>query len=246
MAPAPRILITRPEPGASRTAAALCEAGFEPVVLPFTQTVSLPVASRQVEAAAACQAAAVTSAKALTHAPPELMSALRRKPVFAVGDATAKAAVAHGLDVSAAGGDAGSLAELIESALPPERGVAYLCGRVRTGTLERRLSESGRRFTLIETYDIAKVSQLTDKIEALTRLPPPDALLFHSGVSAQLFIAAAERRDLWKFFEKTAFLVISDRVARLFETHLPARVLAADAPRDADMIALARHHVPPR
>ena len=246
MAPAPRILVTRPEPGASRTAAALCEAGFEPVVLPFTQTVPLPVASHQVEAAAACDAAAVTSAKALAHAPPELVSALRRKRVFAVGEATAAAAAAHAMDVSAAGGDADSLAELIEDALSPERGIAYLCGRVRTGALERRLSASGRGFTLIETYDVTEVSQLTDKIEALARRSLPDALLFHSGVSARLFIAAAERRALWSFFEGTAFLTISDRVAQLFDDHPPARVLPAEAPRDSALIALARHHVPPR
>ncbi|TJX45058.1 MAG: uroporphyrinogen-III synthase, partial [Mesorhizobium sp.] len=36
-----RVLVTRPEPGASRTARKLEEMGFEPLLLPLTETVAL-------------------------------------------------------------------------------------------------------------------------------------------------------------------------------------------------------------
>ena len=39
-----RVLVTRPEPGAAHTAGKLADMGFEPVLLPLTQTVPLPVA----------------------------------------------------------------------------------------------------------------------------------------------------------------------------------------------------------
>ncbi|MGB5801993.1 MAG: hypothetical protein WBG88_17980, partial [Mesorhizobium sp.] len=39
-----RVLVTRPEPGAAGTAKRLAALGFEPVLLPLTQTVALPVA----------------------------------------------------------------------------------------------------------------------------------------------------------------------------------------------------------
>ncbi|RVD11473.1 uroporphyrinogen-III synthase, partial [Mesorhizobium sp. M7A.F.Ca.ET.027.02.1.1] len=40
-----RVLVTRPEPGASRTAHRLEEAGFQPVLLPLTETKALPAAA---------------------------------------------------------------------------------------------------------------------------------------------------------------------------------------------------------
>ncbi|MGB3901482.1 MAG: uroporphyrinogen-III synthase [Mesorhizobium sp.] len=39
-----RVLVTRPEPGAARTAKRLAALGFEPVLLPLTHTIALPVA----------------------------------------------------------------------------------------------------------------------------------------------------------------------------------------------------------
>ncbi|TIX52492.1 MAG: uroporphyrinogen-III synthase, partial [Mesorhizobium sp.] len=38
-----RVLVTRPEPGASRTAQRLLDQGFQPILLPLTETVALPV-----------------------------------------------------------------------------------------------------------------------------------------------------------------------------------------------------------
>lgn len=235
----PRVLVTRAEPGASRTAAALADAGLEPVVMPFTQAVALPVRRDLVAAARACDGVAVTSARALTLAPPDVIEALRGKQVFAVGDATADVAAEHTASVVSADGDADALAALIEETVPPAHSIAYLCGRIRTGGLERRLSASGRRFTIIETYDMVQVSRLTDKIDALARQHPPEAVLFHSGVIAQCFIDSADQADLWESFEKTVFLVISKRVAQLFERHPPALVMVADAPRDDALVALA-------
>ena len=68
-----RILVTRPQPGASRTMRRLQELGFEPLLLPLTETVGLPV-----DAGAAgdnAVAVAITSANAVRHAPKGLIAA---------------------------------------------------------------------------------------------------------------------------------------------------------------------------
>ncbi|TIT17702.1 MAG: uroporphyrinogen-III synthase, partial [Mesorhizobium sp.] len=52
-----RVLVTRPEPGASRTARRLADAGFQPILLPLTETVALAVDA----GAVADAAAAITS-----------------------------------------------------------------------------------------------------------------------------------------------------------------------------------------
>ena len=41
------VLVTRPEPGAARTAKKLVAMGFEPILLPLTQTIPLPVAVKE-------------------------------------------------------------------------------------------------------------------------------------------------------------------------------------------------------
>lgn len=236
----PRVLVTRPEPGASRTAAALAEAGLEPVVLPFTRTVGLPVPEDRIAAAGGCAAVVVTSAKALTHAPAALLATLAGKPVFAVGDATAAAVPADAGRVLSADGDAHALADLVAGELPEGKAVLYLCGRVRTGALERELSDAGYTPVLIETYDVEKVSHMTDMVLRTLRDAPPDAIMFHSGVSAGLFLEAVADQDLNEVLKKIDFFVISERVARRLDA-LPARsVTASPEPRDDALVACVR------
>ncbi|TIW37543.1 MAG: uroporphyrinogen-III synthase, partial [Mesorhizobium sp.] len=85
-----RVLVTRPEPGASRTAQRLLDQGFQPILLPLTETVALPVDADGVANNAV--AVAVTSANAVRHAPKEIIAALAGLPCHAVGKRTAEAA----------------------------------------------------------------------------------------------------------------------------------------------------------
>ncbi|MBN9252948.1 MAG: uroporphyrinogen-III synthase, partial [Mesorhizobium sp.] len=89
-----RVLITRPEPGASHTARKLAELGFEPVLLPLSDTIPLFPEPSAVPSDAA--AVAITSANAIRHAAPDLLSALSSLPCHAVGTKTAQAARSAG------------------------------------------------------------------------------------------------------------------------------------------------------
>lgn len=239
----PRVLVTRPEPGASRTAAALQKAGIDATICPFTEATDLPVSDAAIAAASGADAVAVTSAKALTHAPSALIEALRAKPVFAVGDATARAARALGMeDARSADGDAAALAGLIGGAVPDDAPVAYLCGRVRTGELERRLSETGRKPTLIETYNIEKVSQLTDKITEALRDDALDGILLHSGMSARLLADAIQADSHHQLIEKKTLFTISERAGEPLAPMTGAVIIAAPAPRDDALIETVRRH----
>jgi uroporphyrinogen-III synthase len=239
----PRVLVTRPEPGASRTAAALDAAGIEAIICPFTETVDLQVSAASVAAAARVDAVAVTSAKALTHAPPALTDAVRAKPVFAVGDATARAARALGMgNVRSADGDAIALANLIGDTIVADAPVAYLCGRVRTGELERRLSETGRKITLIETYDIQKVSQLTDKITGALENGDLDGILLHSGMSARLLADALGVTNEQQLIDKKTLFTISERAGEPLAAITDAAIIAAPVPRDDALIDTVRRH----
>ncbi|TIW85650.1 MAG: uroporphyrinogen-III synthase, partial [Mesorhizobium sp.] len=69
-----RVLVTRPQPGASRSAHRLEEIGFQPILLPLTETAALPVAAGLVPDDSV--AVAITSANAVRHAPKEIIAPL--------------------------------------------------------------------------------------------------------------------------------------------------------------------------
>lgn len=107
-----RVWVTRARPGAERTARAVADLGHEPIVAPVLEVHDLPVAPPP-----PADALAFTSANAVaawTRLTPD-----RSARVFAVGDATAKAAREAGFtDVRSAAGDGAALADLISRAGP--------------------------------------------------------------------------------------------------------------------------------
>ena len=96
-----RVLVTRPEPAASATAAALAGHGHQALLAPLLATAP----RLWVAPATAPKALLVTSANAVRHGGEGLL-AYRSLPVFAVGPATAAALRAAGFgDVRDGGGD---------------------------------------------------------------------------------------------------------------------------------------------
>ena len=171
-----RVLVTRPEPGASRTARRLEARGFQPIVLPLTETAALPVEASAFPAAAAI---AVTSANAVRHAPKELVAALAALPCHAVGKRTAEACRAAGFrSVCEGPGDAEALADAITDELAGKV-MIYPCGRVRFPAFEERLAAAGVRVRPVETYDTVQLDYGDDDVVArLSGMPVETALLY--------------------------------------------------------------------
>ncbi|KXF79326.1 hypothetical protein ATN84_06325 [Paramesorhizobium deserti] len=204
MAGAARVLVTRPEPGASHTARRLEELGFSPVVLPLSETVPLATTVPP----GGYDAVAVTSVNALRHADPALLASLVHLRAFAVGEKTAAAAKAAGFaDVTAAGGDGEALAATLSSALRPGAHVLYLAGKVRRPDFETRAAAGGLVLTVCETYDTAFI----DYKDLRARLgdKPIDAALIYSVFAAKALIELAEVSDL---LTETRFFCLSSRI----------------------------------
>src|SRR5205807_2131790 len=100
------ILITRPEPGASETAARLARQGLRPIVAPVLE---VRILTSHLPPPARLQAILVASGNAV----PALPASHRHLPLLAVGEATASRAKAAGFArVASADGDARALAAL--------------------------------------------------------------------------------------------------------------------------------------
>ncbi|WP_027059450.1 uroporphyrinogen-III synthase [Mesorhizobium loti] len=236
-----RVLVTRPEPGASRTARRLQDMGFQPVVLPLTETVVLPAGAGLIPGDAI--AVAVTSANAVRHAPKAVIAALAALPCHAVGTRTTEAARKMGfLSVIEGSGDAEALADSIALAFPG-KAIVYLCGRVRFPVFEQRLEAAGVLVRAVETYDTLPVRYSDETILALLSGQAVDAALLYSAKAAAAMQALAKRPALQGLFEKTLFFALSARIAAAFDDSAGQAIRIAAQPDEEALLALLR---PPR
>ncbi|TIT03703.1 uroporphyrinogen-III synthase [Mesorhizobium sp.] len=233
-----RVLVTRPEPGASRTAQRLEDLGFQPILLPLTEMVALPVDVDGVANNAA--AVAVTSANAVRHAPKEIIAALAALPCHAVGRRTAEAARAAGfLSVSEGPGDAEALADALAGGFTAKT-IIYLCGRVRFPAFEARLKAACVLVRAIETYDTVALDHSDAAILARLSGQPVEAVLLYSAKAATAMQALAGRPALRGLFEETWFFVLSGRIAAALETVASEKLRVAPEPSEEALLELLR------
>lgn len=224
------MLVTRPEPGAAKTAARLHKMGHEAVVAPLSRVVAVEGATKPV---GAFDAVAVTSANALISASSPLLEVIRTLPCFAVGERTAEAAKDAGFeDVGSAGGDVHDLAAMITTRLSRDAEVLYLCGTRRRPVLEDALRDAGFGVTPVETYGIEPVRYGAAERNKLIAGAPLDAMLVYSRFSAELLSDfLGDRGDL-------RVLCMSRHVADGLSHSLRKSAEIASAPTEDSLLAL--------
>lgn len=226
-----RVLVTRPEPGASATAARLRAMGFCPVVLPLTRIVATPPA-----APGPCDAVVATSANALRHAPADFLGPLLGRRLFAVGEATASAARRAGFaDIAVAAGTAVDLAALIGRDVPRGARLLHLAGRERTEGFEDDLRARGFAVEIVETYRAEEVACEAGFISRLLAGEPLWGALAFSERGGMLLSALADRPQFREAFEGTRFFCISAKVAATLRGR---DALAAAQPTEEAVLAL--------
>ncbi len=231
-----RVLVTRPEPGASHTARRLEAAGFIPLLLPLFETRALFIDAASVPDGAG--AVAVTSANAVRHAPAALIERLAARPCFAVGDKTAETARAAGFTCVTEGrGDAEALARTIIAASLAEP-VVYLCGHVRRPVFEETLAAAGIAVRTIEVYDAVRIEDAPDAAISVLGGLPVDAALLYSATGAEALTEFMRRPELAGLFENTAFLCLSKRVADVFERAGRCKIRIAEEPTEDALLSL--------
>lgn len=232
-----RVLVTRPEPGASATASALRPAGFDPVIASLTAILPLPVdGAFDIDG---IDAVAVTSANALRHAPERLIARLAELPLFTVGEATAAIAREAGFrSITTGCGDAADLADSLLANVPTQATVLYLCGKVRRRDFERTLGAKGRKTVPLETYDTGR-RDVVDAARQLLGLGSRfHAVLVHSSEAAVALANVLTRPDVADLFDEAMLVAISTRAAAPVEALFSGRIAIAPQPNDAAMVSM--------
>lgn len=211
-----RVLVTRPEPGASRTAAALTAAGHEAVVRPLMDTVAVAWTMPDGE----FDAVLLTSAAAVRHLG-GMAASVRELPTLCVGDATARAARAAGFWRAEAVGETVADVMTALALAAGLRRLLHLAGEDRTAF-------SAPEGLCVETRVVYRARLLA--LEEPGRL---DAVMIFSERSGAHFAATWQQmgraRDL-------TVVAISDKAAAAVGGPWRKLVVAA-APNEASMLA---------
>ncbi len=230
-----RVLVTRPEPGASQTAKRLRDMGFLPLMLPLSETRALPVVS----VPETFDAVAVTSANAIRHASQALLERLAGSRCYVVGQKTAAAAREAGFaDIVIGPGDAEALADAIVSGEKRVAVILYLCGRVRLPAFEERLRAAGIDVRPVETYDTTEIGHESSFVRRLLDGRPVDAVLLYSARAAEAFASVASRPELASLFKEAGLYCLSPRVASALGRYDSAQIHVAAEPNEDTLLLL--------
>ena len=231
-----RLLLTRPEPEAERTAAHLRARGHEVVVAPLLRIELLADAEIGEGPWAAIL---VTSANAAAAAAHPRFAALRSLPVFAVGARSAAAMRKAGFaDVTSADGDVRDLVRVVTERLEGGAALLYLAGAERSGDLAGSLAAHGFAVRMSVVYRAVKVGSLPGSaVAALSG--GIDGVLHFSRRSAEAYVDAVRAAGLSAAgLTKPAHFCLSAQAAEPLVQAGVADLRIAPQPTEASLIGL--------
>jgi uroporphyrinogen-III synthase len=227
------VLITRPEPGATETAARVAALGHSPVIAPVLEIETLRGGLgglNRIAATILTSRNAVAACPVLCHG----------RPAFAVGDATAARARALDFtDVRSASGDAAALAVLVADALPRQTGPLFLpAGHRQAQDLARDLRERGFRVIRRVAYRAKPALVLPDVARLQLNNGNITVMLFFSAETARHFVRLVRAAGLVDSVESIEAVSISDRATMPLRGLPWRRISVAAQPNQDAMLAL--------
>jgi uroporphyrinogen-III synthase len=229
------VLITRPEPGGSETAARVAALGYRPVAAPL---LDIHVLDARLPAAERLHAILVTSGNAI----PSLPASHRHLPLLAVGAATAARARDAGFtQVNSADGDANALAELAARSCDPRAGPLLLAsGRGQGEGLAGDLRARGFRVVRRVVYVASPASALPDVARLAFASGGLEAALFFSAETARQCVRLLQAARLREAVRSVNALAIGQAAAVALQALPWRRICVAARPNQDAMLALLR------
>lgn len=236
-----RLLVTRPEPDAERTAERLRALGHDVVLVPVlrVQAVDLsfgpgPFGALVVTSRNAVRALATNARR----------GELAGRPVFAVGARSAGAAREAGFsEVISADGDVDDLIGLIAARFAGNGApILYLAGEDRAGDLAGGLAAHGIAVETAIAYRAVPDEGFPARLVAGLAGGPLDAVLHYSRRSAEAFLAGADAAEITRPMLAAVHLCLSAEVAAPLEDAGAAQVRIAAHPDEVSLLALLSHN----
>jgi uroporphyrinogen-III synthase len=227
------VLITRPEPAGSATAARVAALGYRPCLAPLLE---ISMLRARLPAASGLQAVLVTSSNAL----PALPDSHRHLPLFAVGAATAARARDAGFaQVSSTDGDASALAEFVARSCDRGAGALLLAsGRGQGKGLAADLRARGFRIMRRVVYLAAPTKHLPEAARDAFATGGLTAALFFSAETARHCVRLLRAARLQEAVQPVDALAIGQAAAVALQVLPWRRIRVAARPNQDALLAL--------
>jgi uroporphyrinogen-III synthase len=228
-------LVTRPLEDCAETAQALRRRGYDPVIEPMLAIRFLDAPAPDPKPYQGVLITSANGARALAR-----RANWRDLPVWAVGDASAAEARRLGfVTVRGADGDVAALADLVASALDPQKGrLLHVAATRLAGDLGGLLSSRGFGVDKAVLYEAVAAGDLSPQLRDLVRGGGLDLALFFSPRTAATFVTLARDRLDPEGLRATRALALSPAVAEVLRA-LPWReVRAAPEPSQPALLGL--------
>ena len=228
-----RLLVTRPEPDAARTARALRERGHDAVVAPLLRME--PIAAEFGGPFAAVVTTSANAARAImSHA---RISELTALPLLAVGARSADAARAAGfVDVRSADGALPELVRLIAGEVQRGAQLLYLAGEDRAGDLAGDLARHGIAVETAVIYRVTAADALPGELAAV--IQTLEGALHYSRRSAKTLLRLAERAGLLAPVLGLTHYCLSEEIARVLRAAGATRIHVSARPDETALLSL--------
>lgn len=207
-----RLLITRPEPDASATAARLATLGHETVIASMLVAEFLPEPAG-LERPSAILLTSGNATRALARWPN--ISDWLDIPVFSVGDHTAQLVAEIGFrEVQSASGDVDDLTTLVRATRRPRDGrLLYPTTKARMGRLAEDLDADGYTVETLEIYRMNPRPALPESVISGIGNATIDGVLLYSQRTAAIFAKLVAVANLRSAAEKLKLFAISPNTA---------------------------------
>lgn len=232
-----RLIVTRPEPDATRTAKALIRLGHEAILSPVSEIVPRPHAAFPDDDPQALLVTSSNAVRALCQH--RAFTRIKALPLFAVGDSTALEARRAGFaNVRSAGGAVDDLLALVKDTLDPEGApLLYAAGDNTIGNLVERLEEAGFRANYTIVYEVKSRARLAGVAEAALKEDTVDGVLLYSRLSAAAFALAVRTAGMGPLSPKVAFYCLSARIALPIDKIASGSIRIAEKPDQISLFA---------
>lgn len=223
-----RVLLTRAQAAAERTARRLGALGHAPLIAPTVEIVATGAPMPK----GSYEGIVVTSAHAA-----EALGAIADKDhlIFAVGGRTAEAVTAAGFaSVLVASGDAVSLSALIRRDLVPGTALLHVTGRHHKAEPDASLRAAGYCVDVWEAYDARAVASLPAVASEALRGGRIDIALHYSRRSLDILLRLVDEAGLMPAFRSLRHVCLSaDVAAPLGDFGLEPAAIAARPDEDS-------------
>jgi len=230
-----RLLVTRPEPDATRTAETLRARGYQVLVAPLLATLTITA-----DFTGSYDGVLMTSAnaaRALSAHP--RAGELVELPCLTVGNRTAEAARSGGFrQVQSANGSLDELADLVTATFDRSARLLYLAGDDRAGDLAGDLTKRGITVETAVIYRAVAAEKLPPHLTQALREGTLDAALHYSRRSVATLLTFAGQAGSVNVLTTLTHYCLSEDVAAPLREVAASRIAVAARPDEASLLAL--------